>query len=121
MKIKDLELYFEEELDEDIDIDYDLFEEDEEYRIYLENRYLFIPDLNIDVYSGYYAVYDEDTEEFEIDFDFYMFFDSDTNKHLYEEQGSGLEVCIYNYCRFAELDVNDIDDIYNLKCEIVLK
>lgn len=119
MKIKDLDEYFEENVEEDID--YDLFEEDEEHRIYLENRYLLVPDLNIDVYSGYYEVYDEGTGEFEIDFDFYMFFHSKSKKHIYEEQGSSLEVCIYNYCRVAEIDIHDINDIYDLECKILIK
>jgi hypothetical protein len=118
MKIMDLEKYFE---DNELEIDYDLFEEDEEHRIYIEDVYIFIPSLNIDIYSGYYEAYNEDTEDFEVDFDFYMFFDSNTKEHLYEEQGSSLEVCIYNYCRGLDVDIDTIEEIENLECEIISK
>ncbi len=114
----DLEKYFE---DNELEIDYDLFEEDEEHRIYIEDVYIFIPSLNIDIYSGYYEAYNEDTEDFEVDFDFYMFFDSNTKEHLYEEQGSSLEVCIYNYCRGLDVDIDTIEEIENLECEIISK
>lgn len=119
MKIFELGTYYEE--NEDLDIDYDLFEEDEEHRIYLENMYIYIPQLNLDAYNGYFEAYNENTEDFELDFDFYMFFDSTTKEHAYEEQGSSLEVCLYNYCRGVNIDIDSIENMEKLECEIVLK
>lgn len=115
MKVKEIDNFLDEN---DIEVEYKVFEEDDEYRIILESNYIFIPSLNINIHSGYYEVYSEDTEDYEIDFDFYMFFDSETKEHVYEEQGSGLEVCIYNYLRGIGKTVQDIDLIEEAECEI---
>lgn len=117
IKIKDLEEYLEEQ---ELELDYSIFEEDHEHRIMLETGHVLIKELNIKIFSGFYETYSEDSEDFEMDFDFYMFFDSETSIHLYEEQGSSLEVCIYNYCRTLDSKM-DLEDIESLECEFIIE
>jgi len=116
MLIKDL---IEDTIEDDVEIDYEIFEkEEEQYQIWLEQKALYVRELGIKVRSGYYEVWNEENEEYDIDFDFYMFFDATTNEHLYEEAGSSLEVCIYNYLRVVRKDVINMKEIEELECEI---
>lgn len=48
----------------------------------------------------------------------YMFFDANINEYLYEEVGSSLEICLYNFLRGAKKIILEIDEIENLECEI---
>ncbi len=112
MLIKDL-------LEEDGEIGYEIFEEENQsYRIWLEQRALYVKELGVKLRAGYYEVWNEESEEYDMDFDFYMIFDARTNEHLYEEAGSSLEVCIYNYLRGVRKDVFNMEEIEELECEM---
>lgn len=84
----------------DIDFEYDTLEEKEEdFRIIIQSPYIYVEELEVDIYQGLYETYNKEEQEYQADFDFYIFFDSTTKENIYEEQGSSLEVCIYNYLR----------------------
>ena len=113
------ELLSEELLSEDEEIDYEIFEEEDQvHRIWLEQRALYVKEFGIKLKAGYYEVWDEESEDYEMDFDFYMIFDAATNEHLYEEAGSSLEVCIYNYLRSLRKGVSNMNEIEELECEM---
>lgn len=48
-----------------------------------------------------------------------MFFKAKTNDYLYEEAGSSIEVCLYNYLRGAIKVTLKMDEIENLECEVL--
>jgi len=115
--IKDIDMF----LEEDEDIDFELFEEEEEeHRIWLEGRVLYVKKYDIKIRAGYYEAWDEESEKYEIDFDFYMFFNAATNEHLYEEAGSSLEVCLYNYLTSNKNEMLTMEQVENLECGSML-
>ena len=93
-----------------------LFETDEEHQVWLDKNHLVIRGLGLQIHSGvWYEKYVDDEEDnFEPDFDFYMFFDSDTKEYLYMEQGSSLITCIHNYTGLSW------EEIEGQACEVVL-
>lgn len=90
---------------------YFLLKQDAEHREWLERNYIYIPSLELDIHVGIWENWNEDTEEYETDFDYYHFRDSDTKESIYSEQGSGLFTYIHNYTGLAW------EEIKNLDCE----
>lgn len=89
-----------------------LFESDEEHRIWLDKNHLYISELSLEIHSGvWYEKYEDD---YEPDFDFYMFFDALTKEYLYMEQGSSLITCIHNFTGLSW------EEIEGRACEVVL-
>ena len=107
MKICELEEYLEEEKPVS---GFFLLAKDEEHRELVEEDYIHIAELNLNVHVGLWETYTEENQ-FETDFDFYIFFDSDTKKCVHSEQGSSLITCIHNYTGL------EWDEIEALRCE----
>lgn len=98
-----------------------LIEETPEFQIWQEPTFTYIPVLNLDIHSATCHLWDEDTQEYEIDSDQYNFYNHATGEQVYTESGSTLSVCIYNYCHIAHLDEwHDLDRIEDLECIYVL-
>ena len=94
MQLKELDDYLD---NQDIE-DYELFEEQEkEYLLLLEQRAIYIPDYNIKIREGIYETWDQENREYEVDYTFYIIFDSLTGEWLYTEAGSTICVCLYNF------------------------
>lgn len=92
---------------------YSLLGQDEERRELLEENYLYIPSLGLDIHVGISESWNEDSEGFEADFDYCHFRHSDTKESIYTEQGSSLITCIHNYTgRFWK-------EIENMDCEYI--
>lgn len=77
-------------------------EVNDEFRIWISRNFIHIPQYSINVFSASYESYNTAEGIYEVDFDYYIFFHSQTNLIVYEEQGSSLEVCIYNYEKTLE-------------------
>lgn len=88
--------------------------------VYKSKRYYFIEELNINVYEAYCISHNVEYDEGYVDFDFYIFYDLNNQHILYEEHGSALEVCLWNYINSTnKLKHKDINYIENdLKCYI---
>ena len=104
------------ELDELLELEelvsgYFLLEQDEERRKLLEENYLYILFLGLDIHVGISESWNQDSESFEEDFDYYHFRHSDTKESIYTEQGSSLITCIHNYT------VLSWEEIENMDCE----
>lgn len=94
MKIYELDDYLEQN---ESCSDYSVFKREMDYQILIEKDYIYIPELKMNIHNAYSENYNDELKGYEIDFDFYVFFDSETKEYLYAEQGSALEVCIYNF------------------------
>lgn len=81
------------------------------YQIWSEPDYLYLIDLQVNIFSAICCNYNQDTEEYEIDHDLYIFYHSDTGEEIYFEVGSPLTACIHNYCHFAGLQVKNVDEL----------
>lgn len=77
--------------------DFFVLVQDNEHREILEENYIFVPELSIEIHVGIWESWNEELQEFEVDFDFYCFSDSHTKEVIYTEQGSSLVTCIHNY------------------------
>lgn len=104
------------ELDELLELEelvsgYFLLEQDEERRKLLEENYLYILFLGLDIHVGISESWNQDSESFEEDFDYYHFRHSDTKESIYTEQGSSLITCIHNY---TGLSWEEIEKKYGL-------
>lgn len=99
---------------------YFLFEKEEgEYKIELEEKYVYIQDLNIRVHYGYCMDYNEETNQYdELSHDIYVVFDRDKNEFVYEEVQTSICECIKNYLSFKKNTDISFDNIDKLKCEI---
>lgn len=86
------------------------------FQIWSEPDFLYIHDLNINIFSAVSCLYYEDTEEYIEDCSLYLFYDTEGNQ-VYYEYGSSLWVCIHNYCHFVNIKINDLD---NLLCCYIL-
>lgn len=86
-------------------------QEENAYQIWAEPDYLYLKDLRVNVYSAVCCNYDQETKEYEIDHDLYIFYDPDTGKEVYFEVGSSLAVCLHNYCHFAGLKIKNVDEL----------
>lgn len=99
-----------------IDYEQELFEIDDFHEIYLEKLYIHIPMLGIKIHEFIYCIKQDGAEEFEADYDGWMFFDSDTNELLYDEGYSSLEAAISNGFskQIAQLNIEE------LPCEVFI-
>ena len=95
MKIGELDEFL--ELEEPV-CGYFLLVRDEEHRELLD--------------VGIWESWNEDSEDFEADFDYYHFRDADTGENLYTEQGSGLITCIHNYTGLSWEEIEKQDCEY---------
>ena len=78
IKIKEMKI---DELDEFLEneepfSDFFVLVQDDEHRELLEENYIFVPELGIDIHIGIWENWNEEVQEFETDFDFYCFRDS---------------------------------------------
>lgn len=109
MKIGELDEFL--ELEEPVS-GYFLLEQDEERRELLEENYLYIPSLDLDIHVGISESWNEDSEGFEADFDYYHFRESDTKESIYTEQRSSLITCIHNYTGLSWEEIENMDCEY---------
>lgn len=86
--------------------------EQEEHRELLEENYLYIPSLRLDIHVGISESWNQDSERFESDFDYYHFRHSDTKESIYTEQGSSLITCIHNYTGLSWEEIENMDCEY---------
>lgn len=105
------------ELDELLELEelvsgYFLLEQDEERRKLLEENYLYILFLSLDIHVGISESWNQDSESFEEDFDYYHFRHSDTKESIYTEQGSSLITCIHNYTGLSWEEIENMDCEY---------
>ena len=105
------------ELDELLELEelvsgYFLLEQDEERRKVLEENYLYILFLGLDIHVGISESWNQDSESFEEDFDYYHFRHSDTKESIYTEQGSSLITCIHNYTGLSWEEIENMDCEY---------
>ena len=115
MQLKELDDFLD---NQDIE-DYELFEEQEiEYLLLLEQRANYIPDYNIKIREGIYETWDQENREYEVDYTFYIIFDSLTGEWLYTEAGSTICVCLYNFLSLNHLVKLSYDDVSSLICEV---
>ena len=77
--------------------DFFVLVQDDEHRELLEENYIFVPELGIDIHIGIWENWNEEVQELEADFVFYCFRDSVTKETIYTEQGSSLITCIHNF------------------------
>lgn len=112
MKIRELDEFL--ETIESIG-DFFVLDEDEEHREVVEGDYVYIPKLGINIHVAYWEYREDKDNEFETDFDYYVFFCAATNEYIYSEQGSAFVVCIHN---FAGLEW---DQIMELECQYVFQ
>ena len=106
------------ELDELLELEelvsgYFLLEQDEERRKLLEENYLYILFLGLDIHVGISESWNQDSESFEEDFDYYHFRHSDTKESIYTEQGSSLITCIHNFTGLSW------EEIEGQACEVI--
>lgn len=71
--------------------------DDDVSKVFKYKTHYKINELKINIYEATYYEYDEDSKELGVSFSFYIFYDSQNEHILYEEQGSSLEVCIHNF------------------------
>lgn len=105
------------ELDELLELEelvsgYFLLEQDEERRKLLEENYLYILFWGLDIHVGISESWNQDSESFEEDFDYYHFRHSDTKESIYTEQGSSLITCIHNYTGLSWEEIENMDCEY---------
>lgn len=94
MKIGELDEFLE---NEEPFSDFFVLVQDDEHRELLEENYIFVPELGIDIHIGIWESWNEELQEFEADFDLYCFRDSVTKETIYTEQGSSLITSIHNF------------------------
>lgn len=97
---------------EDWDEEDFLFESDDEHQVWLDKNHLYINGLGLEIHSG--VSFEKYDDEYEPDFDFYMFFDAVSKEYLYMEQGSSLITCIHNYTGLSWEEIEGRD------CEVIL-
>lgn len=115
MKLKELDVY-QGQLE---DTGYLLFEEEAGVsRLWVNQWTLYIKDYQLKVKAGINESWDEKTNDYETDHDLYLIFDSQTNRLLYTESGSSLEVCLHNFLRGNAINL-ECGDIQNLDCEVL--
>lgn len=111
MKIGELDEFLE---NEEPFSDFFVLVQDNEHRELLEENYIFIPELGIDIHIGIWESWNEEVQEFETDFDFYCFRDSVTKETIYTEQGSSLITCIHNFTGLIWEKIVGFNCEYNL-------
>lgn len=89
--------------------------EEKDYETWLEPDYLHIEDLRLNVYCGYYMIYDDEFQDYDTADLIYVFYDDKTGKEVYSEMGSSLWACIYNLCWQSGMRKSG-EEIDNLSC-----
>lgn len=84
MKIGELDEFL--ELEEPV-CGYFLLVQNEEHRELLEESYIHVLSLGVNIHVGIWESWNEDSE----DFDYYHFRDADTGENLYTEQGERID------------------------------
>lgn len=87
-------------------------QESGEYQIWIDTDCVFVPDLGIVVFGAVSCMYDKEKKEYTLNADLYKFYDFATGEEIYFEFGSSLRVCIHNYCRVANISVDDLDGLW---------
>lgn len=115
MRLKELDDYSEEQyIDE-----YELFKEQyREYRLWLEQKSIYISEYNIRIRAGIYEAWDIESQDYEIDHSFYMIFDANTDEYLYSEAGSSMFVSLYNFLVLDKCATLSYNEVLDLSCEI---
>ena len=117
MQLKELEDYLK---GQDVE-GYDLFEEQEqEHRLWLDQRAIHIPKYNIKIKGGICERWDMENQQYEEDHIFYMIFNSLTGEYLYTESGSGVFVSLHNFLSFNNQENLSLDELLDLPCEVYL-
>lgn len=91
---------------------------DAERQILIESIFIRVPQLNIDVYGGFLALWDQNEADYFIDSDLIIIKDIDTDNILYEEGGSPLVATVFNYCHTVDIETS-IEALQSLQCEII--
>ena len=89
--------------------------DDDGSQVFKCKTYYSINEMGVNIYEAICYEDDKCGQELEDSFSFYIFYDFDNEHIVYEEQGSSLEVCIYNF------DGNiSMDYIYeHLRCDLM--
>ena len=93
--------------------DFFVLVQDDEHRELLEENYIFVPELGIDIHIGIWENWNEEVQELEADFVFYCFRDFVTKETIYTEQGSSLITCIHNFTGVIWEKIADMVCVYN--------
>lgn len=96
----------------------EILQEDKNIQILIENVFVRVPKLNIDVYGGLLCSWDEDSNEYFADSDLIIIKTLGTDDVIYDEGGSSLIVAVSNYCHWVDLETN-IVELQSLSCEIL--
>ncbi|MED3801625.1 NgoFVII family restriction endonuclease [Lysinibacillus xylanilyticus] len=97
-----------------------ILHKDAEKQVLIESIFIRVPQLNIDVYGGFLALWDEKEEDYFIDSDLIIIKDIDTDEVLHEEGGSPLIASVSNYCNSIDLETS-MEVLQSLECEIITK
>ena len=91
-------------------------------QIIREVGYIYIKDLDMDIYNGYIYKCSPRTLECKLLSSVYLFYEHDTNNFIYGEHVSSLPNAILNYCEKAEEpEVDSYDKVNNLEFEFIMK
>ena len=104
-----------------IDDELVLVSEEENIKVFRDKGCVYVKELNIDIYDAYIYTFEPDTNDFEIDCDFCIFYIHNTGEEVYSEGGSSLPVCINNYLHFSGSTKSyTMEEILNLEFEYIL-
>lgn len=96
----------------------EVISEEEDMQILGETVFIRVPELDIDVYSGWLCSWNEAEGEFLTDSDLIIIKRLGTDEILYDEAGSSLIVAISNYCRTISV-LHNMEHLKTLECEII--
>jgi hypothetical protein len=94
-----------------------LEEEIKSHQIWINDGYIRISEIDVDIYEGEYCQYDTKEDNYMADFSIYIFKEIGTDTVVYSEGYSSLTTAIANYCTQNDIQIN----IDNLKCEVIYK
>lgn len=97
-------------LDFNCDIDYKIHQEDNSYRYLVCTNAVQIPSLKIDIHYAIGEYLNEESGNWEVDYDTFMFTEADTYNYIYSENSS-MSVCIHNYCCMKKITTSCIGDL----------
>lgn len=86
-----------------------------EYKIVCHNCFYHVESLNTNIHTAELYIYDTDSKDYMLSDILYLFFDAYKNKMVYSEQGSSLNVSVYNYCKFVlkkeDITMKEVDEL----------
>lgn len=98
-----------------------LVSEEETTKVFRDKGCIYVKELGIDIYDAYVYTFEPETNDFEIDCDFCLFYIHNTDNEVYSEGGSSLPVCINNYLHFSSSTKSyTMEEILNLEFEYIL-